>query len=60
MATTAQPTAYVECPDCSQAIPVPIEVRIDVDEDGTQVIFTEPNLADLWAHAWTHTTPETQ
>jgi hypothetical protein len=51
---TVPPTARVECPECGVKVPVVIDVVIRDGED-SQVIFTEPNLSDLWAHAWTHT-----
>jgi len=48
------------CPDCGQAVPVPVrleEPALAAGTDGRQTIHLAltPDLADLWAHTWTHT-----
>lgn len=50
----AAATAYAECPECGQTVPIGIDMRIETDDEGTQILVTEPDLADLWAHAWIH------
>lgn len=49
----AWPVVDVECPECKEAIPVPIEVEI-VGAPGEQRMTCDPDLTDLWAHAWAH------
>lgn len=47
------PTYYVECPDCEEVIAIPIVVELHGGHGG-QTMTCEPDLADLWAHSWTH------
>lgn len=42
---------HLNCPDCGLRVPVPIEAHID---EG-QGMHLRPVLADVHAHAWTHT-----
>jgi hypothetical protein len=56
---TGQPTASVQCPQCEEVIDIPIEVIITSPEDDQQFIRCEPDLTDVWAHAWTHEDPAT-
>ena len=44
------PSTAVACPACGEVIDVPIRVTI---HDG-QFIKCDPDLADVWAHSWTH------
>jgi hypothetical protein len=48
-------TVTVGCPECGEEITVPVAVGMPVDEAGVQRMTLEPDLSDLWAHAWTHT-----
>jgi hypothetical protein len=48
------PVAHVECPKCLEALPIFAgKVRIEGDPD-EQTIRIEPDLTEVWAHAWTH------
>ena len=49
----SSPSLHIECPECHEAVPVPIKAWIN-SEDGGQTLHVEPDLADLWAHAWGH------
>jgi hypothetical protein len=44
----------VACPECREEIYVPVNLKITTDGDGAQFIEAEPDLTDVWAHAWTH------
>lgn len=44
----------VTCPECDEQIPVPILARMN----GGSHMQVEPDLSEVWAHAWTHTTTE--
>ena len=54
-ATVDKPRLQVECPECGQVIPVPLVLLIGDPVDGDVPVEVEPDTADLWAHAWTHT-----
>lgn len=43
----------VECPECHAAIRVPIAVTLSATAEG-QSMTADPDLSDVWAHAWTH------
>jgi hypothetical protein len=45
-------SAHVQCPECHDVIPVPIDVEIETADDGAQNLKINPDMADLWAHAW--------
>jgi hypothetical protein len=45
----------VECPECLDVITVPLKASGSTVVDGTLNVNIEPDLADLWAHVWTHT-----
>lgn len=47
---TAVPFLEVECPECHAVIPVTMDVSVGGGE-----VLVEANVADVWAHAWTHT-----
>jgi hypothetical protein len=52
-------TAYVECPTCEAVIPVTFTFRLDpqpyiVNGEATFLAHAEPDLTDVWGHAWTH------
>lgn len=44
----------VMCPDCGVVVNVPVSARLATDEEGQQFLDCDSDLADLWAHAWTH------
>lgn len=46
--------AQIECPECHTIVAVPIDATIDHDEDGQWYLNCQPDMADIWAHAWTH------
>lgn len=43
----------LQCPVCREVVEVPVRISII---DGTTLEF-DPDVADLWAHAWTHQGP---
>lgn len=43
----------VECP-CGAEIDVPLNPSIEDGEDDRQYIVIDPDMADLWAHNFTH------
>lgn len=47
----------IQCPDCPEIIEVPMEATLGVDDDRVQRLLLEPEMSDLWAHAWTHEAP---
>lgn len=54
MSATVRPI-LVECPECHEHIEVPLSVTTERNAIiGTQFLTIEPDMADLWAHAWTH------
>lgn len=47
--------ANLKCPECEQIIPVAIRtVEIGYNHDGEQVLTINPDLSEVWSHAWTH------
>lgn len=42
----------VACPQCAEEIPVPVLARLN--GEGQQALETQPDMSELWAHAWTH------
>jgi len=44
----------VHCPECPALIPVPVLARIEKDEEGEQYMETRADMAEVWAHSWTH------
>jgi hypothetical protein len=51
----AEARTAVVCPECSAEIEIPITVRIEGDAfAGEQWMVCDPDLSDVWAHAWTH------
>jgi hypothetical protein len=49
------PPLQIECPECAEVIPVPLIMQASTVVDGSLSVNVEPDMADLWAHAWTHT-----
>lgn len=49
-------TAAVQCPECGGEIPIDVMCRLERNENtGTQSLICEPDMTDVWAHAWEHT-----
>lgn len=52
--------AHVGCPECGAVIPVTFTFRLDpqpyIVSNGEAVFraHADPDLTDVWAHAWTH------
>lgn len=44
----------IECPECHIQVMVPIVVTLKGGMTREAFIDTQPDLADLWAHMWTH------
>ena len=45
----------VRCPECEAEIPIQVDFELsEPAEDGTVRARTEPDLTEVWAHAWTH------
>jgi hypothetical protein len=45
----------IGCPVCDVEIPIPVTFELsEPDEEGAQYLNFEPDMADLWAHSWTH------
>lgn len=50
---------HVACPECGETIAVPITARLSAPGEDGQFVTCEPDLTDVWAHAWTHETRTT-
>lgn len=52
--------AHVQCPECDAVIPVTFTFAIDphpyiaTDGEVTFMAHADPDLTDVWAHAWAH------
>lgn len=46
--------AQITCPECGQVIPIRVRAQLGLREDGRQTLITDPDMTDLWAHAWSH------
>ena len=46
------PGVVLECPGCGEHLTVPISSRVVGASDAEQYLACEPDLADVWAHAW--------
>ena len=44
---------HIGCPTCGSVIPVPFTAELAWQGDRQYIEF-EPDMTDLWAHAWTH------
>lgn len=40
------------CPECSQMMPVTIIVTVSTE--GPEMIYTDVDVTNVWAHMWTH------
>lgn len=47
-------TAEIVCPECDAVLPVPVRMHLGAAENGQQMLVTDPDMTDLWAHAFTH------
>ncbi|HCA85761.1 MAG TPA: hypothetical protein DEQ61_09835 [Streptomyces sp.] len=45
---------HVQCPECDVVVPITIQAELARGDDDRQTISLEPDLTELWAHAWTH------
>jgi hypothetical protein len=45
---------FAVCPKCREELDVPVKLSITTEGDGAQFIECDPDLTDVWAHAWTH------
>lgn len=57
--TPQENVVYVQCPECGAVVPVTFSFRLDpqpyiVNGDATFLAHAEPDLSDVWAHAWSH------
>lgn len=43
----------VACPDCGQRVDIPVTVELSGPWEKMSLELT-PDLADVWAHSWTH------
>lgn len=48
------PSTRIICPVCEARIPVPIHVSLEHFSDEPSRLVAEPDMTDVWAHAWTH------
>jgi hypothetical protein len=44
----------VQCPECPAVIEVDLRPTLVWDDDGRQQFVIDPEMADLWAHSWSH------
>lgn len=54
MAAMTAGTVNVECPICGAIIPATVSCRVTSEDDGTQLLVCDPDMTDLWAHAFAH------
>lgn len=47
-------TLHVQCPECDVVVPITVRAELARVSDHQQTISLEPDLTELWAHAWTH------
>jgi len=45
--------ARIACPECAAVIEIPVTCELTQQGD-RQYLECEPDMADLWAHAWSH------
>lgn len=43
----------ITCPQCQQPIPVPVLARMNASET-EQALELQPDMAEAWAHSFTH------
>lgn len=46
--------AHIQCPNCGTSIPITLVAKDAGRRDGALIVDVEPDLTDVWAHAWTH------
>jgi len=51
---TAIGTAYTECEECGERLPVALIPGPSLTLDGLVRIPVRPDFTDVYAHAWTH------
>lgn len=42
----------VGCPQCGEQVPVPVLARMNGEDE--QRLETQPDMSEVWSHAWTH------
>ena len=47
-------SVVVACPWCDEEVAIPVTARLYRDDEGVQRLSTDSDMADLWAHTWTH------
>ncbi|MER7733686.1 hypothetical protein ABTX80_22600 [Streptomyces erythrochromogenes] len=47
-------TLHVQCPECDVVVPIAVQAELTELSDRRQGISLDPDLTELWAHAWTH------
>jgi len=50
---------HVTCAICQQEVPINLHTRVETHRDHLQLqgtLIAKPDLADLYVHAWSHTT----
>lgn len=47
---------HLRCPydGCEEDLPVPVRLRLVSVPGSDQTVETEPDLSEVWSHAWTH------
>ncbi len=45
---------HVECPECGDIIEIGVTITTADPVNGNLRIEAEPDMADVWAHSWTH------
>lgn len=50
-------SVLIQCPTCPTAVSVPVNCEVKnnhLAHQGEASLVCEPDMADLWAHMWTH------
>lgn len=47
-------TVEIQCPECPEVIEVDLRPELVADDNGVQHFTIDPEMTDLWAHAWMH------
>ena len=51
-------TVYILCPECGETVPARVSATIGNADDthlGEATLICTPDMTDVWAHTWTHT-----
>jgi hypothetical protein len=52
-AAVTVPGPAIRCPECEEEVPTTIDTHLE-GTGATVTAVAEVDLADVWAHAWTH------